>query len=531
MHKNHDFKIRNLLEKSNYAELKSYLNELEIIYENSIKDLLELTNIKSHVNILTGNYQESLKLINWVNDQNKSLQDLPIQVNSGLFKCEALHFLGNFEEGSQELEKIEQLIKILKTDKIQTLRCRAKLEQLKGRYFITKGKLDEALDHLFQSQSLYIEIKAYFNSGLSQNLIAHIYWQKGELNKASEFLNLAINDFTKLRNKKMVGATLNNLSLLKHRAGDNDISIQNLKLARKMAQECGDIQTEADCLGNIGYVYLSIGNLREAYDYFVECLSINEKIGNKYALAANTCNLGGVLRGMGDFKEAIALFQKSISMFKEIKAGPSQFESFVNLILTLVDIRDFASAKTYLLDLENLQHIYPSYKLKIGYKSAKAYYLMHSKNNKDVLNAKNLFREIFEDRKVDFQNKTFSIISYCSIILKTWSFSKNNENLDEVKRITLKLITDARNALSFFILLHSYIILSYTLMIEGNTIEAYQYFLKAEMISKEKNIKLPRNIKKLFYKISDLKKLPKLSALGVKNLEQELYQITLTRNY
>ena len=529
--KNHFVNIRNLLEQGNYAKLKSYLNELKVMYDNNIKDLLELTNFESYVNILTGNYQDALKIINWVNEQNKSLQNLHIQVNSGLFKCEALHFLSNYEECSHEIEKIEQLIENLKIDKIEIIRFRAILEQLKGRYSIAKGKLDEALDHLFQSQALYIKCEAKFDLGSSQNLIARTYWQKGELAKASEFLNLAITVFTKLKNKKMVGATLNNLGLLKLQIGDYDISIQNFKLARKIAQESSDIQTEADCLNNLGNVNLYIGKLKEAYDYYLESLSINEKIGGKNNIASITSNLGDISRALGNFKEAIELYQKSSSIFKEIKAGSSQFENSVNLILTLVDIRNYASIKTYLSDLKKSQHIYSSYKLKMGYKIAKAYYLMHSKNIKDVLNAKNIFREIFEASNVNFENKSFSMICYCLIIFKMWIFSKDNENLHDVKKIALKLIKNARNSLSFYLLLHSYIILSYTLMIEGNLVEAYQFFLKAEEISKEKSIILPSDIKNLSSKISDLKKLPELRDLAVKNLKQELYQIILTRNY
>lgn len=529
MKKSHSIKIRNLLEQGSFAKLKSYLNELEIKYGNNLKDILELTNIKSYVNILTGNYQEALKLINWVSDQNKSLHDLLIQINSGLFKCEVLYFLSQYEESFQEIEKTEHLIKKLKKEKNQKVKFRAKLAQLKGRYFIGRGKLEEALDHLFQSQTLFIESKAQYYLGVSQNLIARIYWQKGELTMASEFLTLAINIFTKLRNKKMVGATLNNLGLLKKKVGDYDISIQNFKLARRMAQESSDIQTEAHCINNLGVIYLSIGKLREAQDYFLETLSLNERIGNKYQIALINFNLGDTERALGNFKEAIELYRKSISIFKEIKAGSPQFESLVNLILTLVDSRDYASIKTYLKDLEESQHIYSSYRLKIGYKIAKAYYLMHSKSTKDVSNAIIIFREIFEDSKVDFENRTFSMISYCTIILKMWMFSKDNDNLEDVKRIMLKLIENARNSLSFYILLHSYIILSYTLMIEGNVAEAYQFFLKAETVSEERNIILPSNIRNLASKITNLKKLPELCDLAVKNLKQELSQIMLTR--
>ncbi len=522
-------KIVNLLESGKFPELKSFLDELDIKFKNNKKEQFKIVIIRSNHNILLGEYQYALEIINWVIEQNKFSQESIIYLDAILTRGEALYFLGKYNELYRDLKFSEKLLTSLSNNQDQLITQYAKLEQLKGRYFTAKGSFDEVLDHLFQAQSLYKKIKSQFNLAIVQNLIAGAYWKKGEIAKASEFLSLAVEIFTNLKNKKMSAVTLNNLGILRNETGDYDISIQNFKIARQISVEIGDIQNVAKSLTNLGNTYLLIGELEQAQKTFLESLSINKKMGNKYDIAGNFTNLGDLSRARGNFKKAIEFYQKSITIFDFLNVGPAHFDALLGLIVSCIDFNKTSKIRTYLNELENLPQKYSSNKLDYYYKIAKAYYLKHSKSNGDIADARNLFKEIFEDSNVEFEKKTFAIINYCEIILKNWEPSNQHDNLDEVKKLTLILIENAKNAFSFLVLAQSYLILANIAIIEGNINKSLEFLLKAKTISENKNLNLQNKIKTIYSKITDSQKISKLSILAINDLKQELSNMVLTR--
>ncbi len=155
-------KIENLLESGKFPELKSFLDELDIKFKNDKKEQFKIAIIRSYLNILLGEYQYALEIINWVIEQNKFSQDSIIYLDAILTRGEALYFLGKYNELYRDIKFSEKLLTSLSNNQDQLITQYAKLEQLKGRYFTAKGSFDKVLDHLFQAQSLYKKIIKYY---------------------------------------------------------------------------------------------------------------------------------------------------------------------------------------------------------------------------------------------------------------------------------------------------------------------------------------------------------------------------------
>ncbi len=78
-------------------------------------------------------------------------------------------------------------------------------------------------------------------------------------------------------------------------------------------------QTAAILEGNIGLLYVEMGNSDKAMDYYLKSLAIDQKSGYAIGLATNYDNIAGVYSRKGDFKQALDYELKSLAIMR--KAG------------------------------------------------------------------------------------------------------------------------------------------------------------------------------------------------------------------
>jgi tetratricopeptide (TPR) repeat protein len=76
---------------------------------------------------------------------------------------------------------------------------------------------------------------------------------------------------------------------------------------------------KANALNDIGSIYYSRGQIKEALDYYHQAIAIQEKINNKRDLATSFNNLGAIYIGQGQLNESLDYFQKAWKLQREIK--------------------------------------------------------------------------------------------------------------------------------------------------------------------------------------------------------------------
>ena len=517
--KNYEIQFKNYLDKGKISELHSLLNNLEKKEKFNQNIKWKIYKFKGIVHLHNGNHQEAIKKLNDAVDYYKQAEDYFQFIECNLIRGEAYHFLGKYNLVLEVINRTQESLSKLPRKSINSKILKAKLYQLKGRFFTVKGQFEVALTNLAKSQKIYQELNNIFALAKTQNLIAGTYWHIGNFESAMKFLNMAIDNFMLLGNKKMLGKALNNLGILKLQNGDYDSSMQNFKLANRISREAGDKQSDVKTLINMGYTYLVIGEFKLARKNFKSCIKKNKKLGNQFEIATVFNNLGDLERSKGNFKKAIKYYEKSIFQFKSIKAGPAHFDSLSGLILTFIDKNDIKHVNHHINELENLYETYKILKIKNYLKITKAYYYKHKNDPESINSAKKLFKEVFEKKEVELEKQAFCIINYCDIIVKHYDINKNINDIVEIKNLTTELIKRAKKALSFRILAHSYMILGYIYSIQKNFEDAKECFTKAKFISENKSLKL---IKKSIYLHFNDDPLEKYSKPGNKKFEKRI---------
>lgn len=200
-----------------------------------------------------------------------------------------LQFSSFDPEGSSVLS-VEQLIPLI--DKIRT----------------QKGDKDPLLASLYQS--------------LGQAYAASYQYGKEKLELAIQAFRQAINLQMDLGAKSDLVDSLLGLGRLQLRARRSLHDIQTaekcLTKALELARELEDRQGEASSLVNLGNVYGSLGQYRQAIEYYQRSLAIQQQVGDRHGEARSLHNLATAYRNLDRDQEASALAQQADQIMRDL---------------------------------------------------------------------------------------------------------------------------------------------------------------------------------------------------------------------
>lgn len=89
---------------------------------------------------------------------------------------------------------------------------------------------------------------------------------------------------------------------------------QHLALARKL----GDLQAEAQALGNLGVGYKKLDQLTKAMDYYEQHITLARLIGDRRSAAIGTWNLGLLLIAQGEIVGALPFLESCVACEEEL---------------------------------------------------------------------------------------------------------------------------------------------------------------------------------------------------------------------
>jgi serine phosphatase RsbU (regulator of sigma subunit) len=100
------------------------------------------------------------------------------------------------------------------------------------------------------------------------------------------------------------------------------------------------LNIKAHALNNIGSVFYSKGDLREAIDYYYEGLKLREAVNDKPGLAESLNNLGLLYKSQGNITKAIDNYEKSLTLYTEVKDIRGESTSLGNIgVLYLTSLK------------------------------------------------------------------------------------------------------------------------------------------------------------------------------------------------
>ncbi|MGD0405957.1 MAG: tetratricopeptide repeat protein [Candidatus Bathyarchaeia archaeon] len=166
-------------------------------------------------------------------------------------------------------------------------------------------------------------------------------------------------EFVRVLEEKFKDATTNEKANFLLESGNVlfDFSYYNLTLnllnqALKYFQEVGDKDGERDCYTILGNTYVELGDFKKAIAYYEKSLEIAKQIRNREGESGEYTNLGIAYRSLGEYRKAIEYHEKSLEIAKDIKNVPAKASAearcYTNLGNTYDSLGDFKRAIEYL---------------------------------------------------------------------------------------------------------------------------------------------------------------------------------------
>ena len=107
----------------------------------------------------------------------------------------------------------------------------------------------------------------------------------------------------------------------------------------------GDPAGESSIFNNLGAVYRSLGQYRQAIDYYQQALSIKRIIGDPAGEGTTLNNLGVVYDLLGQYDQAINYYQQALAISREIDELESEGNTLHNIGLMLIDKGRYGEAE------------------------------------------------------------------------------------------------------------------------------------------------------------------------------------------
>ncbi|MDI6810854.1 MAG: tetratricopeptide repeat protein [archaeon] len=200
-----------------------------------------------------------------------------------------------------------------------------------GVIFYYSGDLDKALEYYEKALELNDELGMKEGIAAVFGNIGAVYFTKGELDKALQYFEKALKLNEELGNKKGMANQLGNMGVLYFTKGELDKASGSYKKALKIFEESGIKEGIATLLGNIGALYFTKGEPDKALEYLRRILGLHDEFGSKESLAKNFENIGVVYSAKGELNKALEYYEKALKIFEEMGSRIETAKTKVNI--------------------------------------------------------------------------------------------------------------------------------------------------------------------------------------------------------
>ena len=155
-------------------------------------------------------------------------------------------------------------------------------------------------------------------------LIGNSFEVQGQLEEALGNYHEAMDLAKQFSNRAGLAGALNNIGAVYREQGELKKAVDYHQRALEINQEIAPRSSEtATCLDNIGRVHHEQGEPKKALDYYQRALEIDQEIAPRSSgTATNLNNIGGVYHEQGEFKKALDYYQRALEILDAVGAQP-----------------------------------------------------------------------------------------------------------------------------------------------------------------------------------------------------------------
>jgi tetratricopeptide (TPR) repeat protein len=197
------------------------------------------------------------------------------------------------------------------------------------------GKAETALESAFEALGLANRLEEPGLIASALGLIGHLYQDLGDYAQALKYQEGALESLGPEVEPGRRALLLIRLATAYFRTGRYDES-------GSMYEEAFEIYTSldyqpgmADALSGLGIVAFYKFRFREALDYYEQAQRIDERLGNRIALARHAVNMGNALRVLGERDRALEQYHRAAAINEEVGLGGYAGQALTGIARTL----------------------------------------------------------------------------------------------------------------------------------------------------------------------------------------------------
>ncbi len=230
-----------------------------------------------------------------------------------------------------------------------------------GLYYLVIGEYDEALNYHNRSLEIYQNINRENNIALTQEKCGYAYFLKGDSNQALEFYNKAY-PVLKENQPQNWHNILSGFAAVYIQKGELDRALEFLDQLMTIYKGLQNRLGISSVLSEQGLIYWQKGMKEQALSFIQESLEIRQKIGNKVFEAASLSYLIQFNVELNDIEEAKRHLESLDLINKEIKnKHVSQYHKYSEALIfkTSSNLRDRIKAELLFEQLVEEDILYP----------------------------------------------------------------------------------------------------------------------------------------------------------------------------
>jgi signal transduction histidine kinase len=167
--------------------------------------------------------------------------------------------------------------------------------------------------------------------GKAYRMIGIAYSAKSDLDKALEFLFLALNEYKNAQSIKDIGVIYTSIGIVYRKKSDYDKALDYYLKSLEIIKIENNPAKVSSALNNIGTIYRDLKDYDQALRYFNEALEINKEANHLAGLCYNYANIGVIYKLKNDFEPAIANLKEALAMFEDLNYKNEVAQVYSNL--------------------------------------------------------------------------------------------------------------------------------------------------------------------------------------------------------
>ncbi len=251
-------------------------------------------------------YIDSIQFISAKNNYNKGIGLAAL--DRGLLE----HVKGNFNLAINYNEKALANFIGLKNDPLK-----AKSLAALGMNYWQKGENDKALQYLFKALKLNEQLNIKNELAATYNQISMVYQSQSKISLAEEFANKSLSIINNSEPDLQHISTFHNLANIYGMQGKYKEALRFDSIGLNYCEQLKVEFNKSMFYDNMANCLYFASDLQKSIDYHLKAINIDSSFGNNKQLGDTYCNMGAIYDEQKDYNKSIAYYKKSIELCKK----------------------------------------------------------------------------------------------------------------------------------------------------------------------------------------------------------------------